>query len=75
MSIITTVKGARFDTDKPAKSNLCMVLDGSGNQVMDSLRITGKMETVTEFMQPVSMVEVETSYGTTQVKEDYLWQD
>gem|GEM_PF-2308399 len=74
MKMITTAKGTRFDVSKPAKSNICMVLDEKGNQVIDILKITGNMETVTELMQDVSMVEVETSFGITQVNENYLWQ-
>lgn len=72
--IITTAKNAKFDTSKPAKSNIIMVLDDNGNQVMDTLRITGNMTTVMEFMEPVSMIEVEHSFGKDEVNEDFLWQ-
>jgi len=72
--IITTAKGNRFDTDKPAKSNLLMVLTGKGNQVMDVLRLTGRQTVVTEFCEPVSMIEVSHSFGIDEVNEDYLWQ-
>ena len=72
--IITTAKNAKFDTSKPAKSNLIMILDDNGKQVMDTLRITGNMTTVMEFMEPVSMIEVEHSFGKDEVNEDFLWQ-
>lgn len=72
--IITTAKGARFNTDQPAKSNIVMVLNDKGRQVMDTLRLTGRTETVKEFMEDVSMIEVEGSFGLTQVNEDFLWQ-
>ena len=72
--IITTAKNAKFDTSKPAKSNICMFLDDNGNQKMDTLRLTGRMTTVQEFMEDVSMIEVETSYDITEVNEDFLWQ-
>ncbi len=72
--IITTVKNAKFDTEKPARSNTIMYLDDNGNQVMDKLRITGNMTTVVEFMEQVSMIEVETSFGLHEVNEDFIWQ-
>lgn len=72
--IITTAKGNRFDTTKPATSNIVMVLDDNGNQVKDILRVTGNMETVKEFMEDMSMIEVDGSFGLTQVSEDFLWQ-
>lgn len=71
---ITTAKGSKFNTDLPAKSNIIMVLDDNGNQVMDTLRITGNMTTVMEFMEPMSMIEVEHSFGKDEVCEDFLWQ-
>jgi hypothetical protein len=51
-----------------------MILNDKGSQVMDTLRITGKTTTVQEFMEAVSMVEVDTSFGLTEVNEDFLWQ-
>jgi hypothetical protein len=73
--IITTAKGSKFDTDKPAKSNICMILTGNGKQVLDTLRLTGKTTTVEEFMEKTSMIEVETSFGITEVNEEFLWQN
>jgi hypothetical protein len=72
--IITTVKNAKFDTGKPARSNTIMYLDDNGNQVMDKLRLTGNMTIVVEFMEQVSMIEVETSFGLQEVNEDFIWQ-
>lgn len=72
--ILKTAKGSRFDTSKPAKSNVIMVLDENGNQVMDTLRITGRYTTVSEFMESVTMVEVEHSFGIDEVNEDFIWQ-
>ena len=72
--IITTAKIAKFDTTKPAKSNIIMVLDENGKQVMDTLRLTGNTTTVTEFGKPVTMIEVEWSFGIDEVNEDFLWQ-
>jgi len=72
--IITTAKNAKFDTTKPARSSTLMVLDSNGKQVMDVLRITGKISTVTEFMEDLSMIEVEGSFGITEVSEDFVWQ-
>jgi hypothetical protein len=71
---ITTANNAKFDTTKPAKSNIFMVFDSSGQKVMDSLRITGKTTTVTEFMRPVTMIEVEHSFGIDEVNEEFIWQ-
>jgi len=74
-SILQTVKGAKFDISKPAKSNVCMVLDGKGRQVMDVLRITGNQTVINEGNQDAfSMVEVEHSFGIDEVNEDFLWQ-
>jgi hypothetical protein len=72
--IITTVKGAKFNTELPARSSVIKVLNNSGNSVMDTLRITGNTETVTEFMEPVSMIEVDGSFGKDWVNEDFIWQ-
>ena len=72
--IITTSKGAKFNTDIPARSNIITVLNGKGQKVMDTLRITGNTSTVIEFMQPVTMIEVEHSFGKDEVNEDFLWQ-
>jgi len=72
--IITTPNNAKFDTSKPAKSNICMVLDGNGKQELDTLRITGAMSIAKEFMQDIAMIEVETSFGKVEVHEDFLWQ-
>jgi hypothetical protein len=72
--ILTTAKGSKFDTEKPAKSNICMILTGSGKQVMDTLRITGKQTIVEEFKEKISMVEVEHSFGIDEINEDFLWQ-
>jgi hypothetical protein len=71
---IKTPKGAIFDSEKSAKSNLFMVLDGNGKQVMDTLRITGKFTTTTLFMESTAMIEVEHTYGIDEVNEDFLWQ-
>ena len=71
---IKTPKGAIFDTEKSAKSNLFMVLDGNGKQVMDTLRITGKFTTATLFMESTARIEVEHTYGIDEVNEDFLWQ-
>lgn len=72
--ILTTAKGSKFDTEKPAKSNICMILTGSGKQVLDTLRITGKQTIVEEFQEKISMVEVEHSFGIDEINEDFLWQ-
>ena len=71
---LITVKNAKFDTSKPAKSNIFMVLDDNGNQVMDTLRITGRTTQVIEFMQPMTMIEVEHTFGIDEVCEDFIWQ-
>jgi hypothetical protein len=72
--ILITVKGTKFDTEKPAKSNVLMILNENGNQVIDVLKITGNKTTVKEFMEDVDMIEVETSFGLTEVNEEFLWQ-
>jgi hypothetical protein len=72
--IITTAKNAKFDTSKPARSNIIMILDENGNQVMDTLRLTGNMTTVKEFGETVSMLEVEHSFGIDEINEDFIWQ-
>ena len=72
--ILTTAKGSKFDTEKPAKNNICMILTGSGKQVFDTLRITGKQTIVEEFQEKISMVEVEHSFGIDEINEDFLWQ-
>ncbi len=72
--IITTARGANFDTDKPATSPIIMVLDEKGRQRKDILRITGRSTEVMEFMEPMTMVEVEHSFGIDEVSEDYLYQ-
>ncbi len=72
--ILKTVKGSMFDTSKPAKSNVIMVLNEDGNPIMDSLRITGRYTVVTEFMESVTMIEVEHSFGIDEVNEDFIWQ-
>jgi hypothetical protein len=72
--ILKTAKGSRFDTSKPAKSNVIMVLNEDGNSIMDSLRITGRYTVVTEFMESVTMIEVEHSFGIDEVNEDFIWQ-
>lgn len=69
-----TAKGSNFDLSRPAKSNLCMVLDGNGNQVLDTLTLTGNQTVVEQFREKISMVEVETSFGVTEVCEDFIWQ-
>lgn len=69
-----TAQGTIFDINKPAKSNLCMVLNEKGQQVMDSLKLTGNQTVVEEFRRKVSMIEVETSFGITEVNEEFLWQ-
>jgi hypothetical protein len=71
---IKTAKGARFYTDKPAKSPTITVLNAAGRPIMDTLKITGKTTEVVEFMEPLTMIEVEYSFGTTEVSEDYLFQ-
>lgn len=59
-----TAKGTIFDISKPAKSNICMVLDERGRQVMDVLRITGNQTVINEGNpDQFSMVEVEHSFG------------
>lgn len=71
---ITTQLGAKFDTKKPAYSSIVKVLDDRGRSVMDKLKITGNMTTVSEFGRNVSMIEVEHSFGTDEVHEEFLWQ-
>jgi len=71
---IKTPKGAIFNTEKAAKSNLVMVLDNNGKQVFDRLEITGKMSICEQFGEQFAMIEVEHSFGTTEISEDYLWQ-
>ena len=41
---------------------------------MDTLRITGKTTVETECKQPQTMIEVEHSFGITEINEDFLWQ-
>lgn len=74
--IITTPRKSTFDTEKPARSNIVMVLNKFGNQVMDTLKLTGNFSTV-EMMdgEQLAMIEVEHSFGISEVSEDYLWQD
>jgi len=72
--IITTAQNAKFDTLKPARSNIIMVLDQNGNKKMDDLRITGKTTTITEFGESKSMIEVEHSFGVDELNEDFIWQ-
>jgi len=74
MATLVTATGARFDTSKPARSNLAMVLDNKGRQVMDNLRITGKTTEVVEFMEKKTMIEVEGSLGCFEINEDFIWQ-
>jgi hypothetical protein len=73
MNIITP-NGNKFNTELPAKSNLLMVFTDNGEQVFDRLRVTGKYTVVTQFMKPVAMIEVEHSFGTDEICEDYLLQ-
>lgn len=75
MATIITATGARFDTEKPAKSNILMVFDDNGKRVFDTLRITGNTTNITEFGKPKTMVEVEHSFGKDEVNEDFLWQN
>lgn len=72
--IIKTPKGSTFDTDKPAKSNLVMVLNDKGRPEMDVLKITGNFTIVKQFMEDTAMIEVDGAFGITEVNEDYLWQ-
>ena len=72
--IIKTPQGAKFDTSKPAKSNIIMVLDDNGEQVMDTLTLTGRFTIVEEFREKRAMIEVSHSFGIDEVNEDYLWQ-
>ena len=51
-----------------------MVFDDNGNQEFDRLRLTGKFTIETEFMKPVAMIEVEHSFGITEISEDFIWQ-
>jgi hypothetical protein len=71
---ITTPNGSHFNTEIPAKSNLLMVFDDNGNQEFDRLRLTGRFTIETEFMKPVAMIEVEHSFGITEISEDFIWQ-
>ena len=71
---IKTPKGAIFDTEKSAKSNLVTTLDANGRQVIDTLEITGKMSICEKFGEQFAMIEVKHSFGITEVSEDYLWQ-
>lgn len=72
--ILITAKGSKFDTEKTAKSNICMILTNNGKPVMDTLRITGKQTIVEEFGEKTSMIEVEHSFGKDEINEDFLWQ-
>ncbi len=72
--IITTPQGAKFDTSKPAKSNIITTLDANGRQVMDSLTLTGRFTIVEEFNEKKAMIEVSHSFGIDEVNEDFLWQ-
>lgn len=72
--ILTTAKGSRFDTGKPAKSNIIMVLTDTGKPVMDKLRITGNQTITEEFGEIISMIEVEHSFGIDEIHEDFIWQ-
>jgi hypothetical protein len=69
-----TSTGMKFDINKPARSNMFMILDDNGRQIMDTLKLTGRTQTETEFMQPVTLVEVAHSFGTDFVQEDLIWQ-
>lgn len=73
---IKTAQGATYDTDKPAKSNICTVIDpkNPNKVIMDVLKLTGKQTIVEQFGEKVSMVEVETSFDTVEVDENFLWQ-
>ena len=71
---IITARCNTFDTGKPARSNICMVLDDKGRQILDTLELTGKQTVVEIFGEKVSMIEVKHSYGTDEVCEDFLWQ-
>ena len=73
MNIITP-NGSKFNTELPAKSNLLMVFNDNGEQVFDRLRLTGRYTIETEFMKPVAMIEVEHSFGITEISEDFIWQ-
>lgn len=72
--IIQTVNGAKFNTNFPAKSSVITVLNNAGNKIPDTLKLTGKTEEVVEFMRPVTMIEVEHSFGTDFVNEEFIWQ-
>lgn len=72
--VLVTAKGARFDLSKPAKSKIIMVLNDKGQRVMDVLRLTGKFTEEMEDMEPVTMIEVEYSFGVAEVNEDIIWQ-
>lgn len=72
---ITTPKNSVFDTSKPVRSNLLMVLNASGESIMDdNCYLTGKYTVVEQFMEKTAMLEVSHSYGTDEVCEDFLWQ-
>jgi len=68
---ITTARGTKFSTDKPAYSQICTLISASGNStILDKLQLTGNTEQVKE----VTMLEVRHSFGTTFVSEDFIWQ-
>lgn len=73
-NILTTTQGTVFDLSKPAKSNLAMILDTNGFQVMDTLKLTGNVTNVSIFGESVAMIEVETSFGITEIDENFIWQ-
>lgn len=73
--IITTAMGAKFDTEKPARSPVIKVLNDRGFSILDTLRITGNTTLIEQpFADNFSMVEVEHSFGTDEVSEEFLWQ-
>lgn len=72
--IINTATGAKFNTELPAKSNLLMVLGNNGRMEHDTLKLTGKYTLVSLFRETITMIEVEHSFGTTELLEETLWQ-
>lgn len=74
MKTLITPNGSKFDLSKPAKSNLLMIFNENGNQEFDELRLTGNQTIVEEFKEKKSMIEVEHSFGITEINEDFLWQ-
>jgi len=75
MKTLITPSGNTFYVNAPAKSPVLKVLNDKGQPVMDALRLTGNYTEVEEFRKKKWMIEVEHSFGTDEINEDFIIQN